>query len=351
MKQPLAMVSFTTFFGGGEVYLVRLAELIRADFDISAMVASDELAERLHAIGVDAKLLQAKGRLGRMREAARFLKSFAVDQKSGTVLLNGQAEATLVGRCRRLGMRAVVVRHTELRLTQNAIKRWLYRRNAANADAVICVSATIATDHRKFLPHEKLHIIRHWAELRYAATAPKSRPCTVLYVGRLENGKGVAELVEAAERLPHIEFVLVGDGRMRKEIAARGLANLKLAGFQRDLDSFYDACDMLVHPSHSEGSSLVVLEAMAAGVPCLVSDIPALREVAKEGESAALFHCGDVAALTMAITRLCADRERMASQASAARRMISREHSPGLALALYRQTLRGPSVAENVQRQ
>jgi glycosyltransferase involved in cell wall biosynthesis len=350
MQERLLLVSFTEFFGGGEVYLVRLAKLLREDFAISAIVADAALAEEVRSAGVKVDVLSSRGKLSRTREAAQGLKTFAREAGHGTVLLNGQAEALLVGTCRRLGVQSAVVRHTELSLTRNAVKRWLYRLNAARASAVICVSRSVAEQHRTFVPQERLHVIPHWVEIPAASRSRESSAFTVLYVGRLEDEKGVPELVDAAERLPNIHFVFAGDGRLRDQVSARKLPNVRLTGFRRELSELYGAADLLVHPSHSEGSSLVVLEAMAAGVPCLVSDIPVLREMAKGGSTAALFPCGDLDAMTKAISELSSDRDRLTALVSAAREMIGAEYSLEVALAGYRRALAPARVAENAAR-
>ncbi len=339
MRSRLALVSFTPFFGGGEVYCERLSELMQENFEVHAFVANAELHCRLTANGAIAQLLRASNPFERARQARRWLRRFGQNRESCCVVLNGQSEAHLVSTTRRAGLRTVVVRHTDLSLESGPLKRWMYRRNALKADAVVCVSKTLAAQH-DFVPRERLFVIPHWATLAPAAERGGSK-FTVLYVGRVEREKGICELMQAAEVLNDIDFIIAGDGRLAKKLRQKGLPNVNFVGFQNDLAPLYSEADLLVQPSHSEGSSLVTLEAMAAGLPCLVSDIPALREIACGGAAAALFRSGDSSSLIDQIDAMRRAPERRHQLREAALRQIAKEQLPSQALDRYLRVLRG----------
>lgn len=336
MRPGFVLVSLTPIFGGGEIYCERLCRLLENDFEIRAIVASEELAKRLRAANVAAQLLPRNPAPLRLRQAARAIGDTVRATGVQAVLLNGQAEANLVPFCRRAGMRTLVIRHTDLRLHSGALKRALYRRNAARADGVICVSRHLA-DRHSFVAAERVHVVPHWVAVRPVQSVLHEK-FTVLYIGRLEPAKGVQELAAAAQRLPEVEFLVAGDGELRSSLAS-GAPKLRLLGFQPDISGLLAQADLLVHPSHSEGSSLVALEAMAAGVPCLLSDIPVLREISKDGATAALFPCGDSDALAQSILQLRAAPEKRAQLAAAARVMVSTEHSPANARERYGELL------------
>jgi glycosyltransferase involved in cell wall biosynthesis len=83
-----------------------------------------------------------------------------------------------------------------------------------------------------------------------------------------------------------------------------------------ELPIWYHAADALAFPSVNEGWGLVVLEAMAAGLPVVATDIPVLREYLTPDRDALLVAPGDDADLAAAITRLAQDRglrERLAA--------------------------------------
>jgi glycosyltransferase involved in cell wall biosynthesis len=66
---------------------------------------------------------------------------------------------------------------------------------------------------------------------------------------------------------------------------------------QKELPRFYRMADLYISPSHVDGSSVSLMEALACGLPCLVSDIPANKEWVREDENGWLFPDSDAAAL------------------------------------------------------
>jgi len=115
----------------------------------------------------------------------------------------------------------------------------------------------------------------------------------VMYVGRVTPHKGLRFLVDSAQHLPsNVRILIVGGGDFREKLERRaeklGVSEQVIfAGrvSNRDLPYYYAASDLFVLPSISrlEAFGIVALEAMASGVPVLVSDIPGVREVIDPG--------------------------------------------------------------------
>lgn len=111
------------------------------------------------------------------------------------------------------------------------------------------------------------------------------RSLRLLYVGRFNPQKNLPLLVSALARTrSDIEVVLVGDGELRPQIERQindaGLANVSLVGAQygADLVRWYRWADAFVLPSVREGAPLVLLEAMAAGLAVIATDVDGSRE-------------------------------------------------------------------------
>lgn len=117
----------------------------------------------------------------------------------------------------------------------------------------------------------------------------------LLFVGSLVGGKGIKTLIKAFETVleddPSIGLIIVGKGPLEsyiKERAKQGgySKNILMTGFisnQDELANIYSYADLFVFPSLSETFGRVVLESMAAGTPCLVSDIGVLMDVIDNG--------------------------------------------------------------------
>ena len=132
----------------------------------------------------------------------------------------------------------------------------------------------------------------------------------LLAVGRLTPEKGLEYLVEAVNRLPQVTQVVIAGASDHDDSYRRLLEQLDagnkvvFTGFTtgEDLNQLYSHARAFVLPSVNEGFPMVLLEAMAHGLPILCSDIPGTRQVALPEQD--YFPVKDVDALCAAITRL-----------------------------------------------
>lgn len=143
-------------------------------------------------------------------------------------------------------------------------------------------------------------------------------------VGRLAAVKNYQLLLQAVASLPpdiSWRLVLIGDGpehgNLQATISRLGIeGRVSLLGHRDDVAELLGGLDIFVLPSRSEGMSNTLLEAMAAGVAVIASDVGGNREIIEPGRSGLLFAPGDPLAAARAIQQLAADaqlRERLAS--------------------------------------
>ncbi|GEL16903.1 glycosyl transferase [Pseudonocardia asaccharolytica DSM 44247 = NBRC 16224] len=133
----------------------------------------------------------------------------------------------------------------------------------------------------------------------------------LLFVGRLDAQKNVLRLLDAMSQVQApVELVIVGDGEQRGLAAERvrslGLPNVRFAGAQTgdELLAWYRWADAFVLPSDKEGMPLVLLEAMAAGLPIIATDVPGSHELL---DGVGLLTAPNASALGAAIERLSTD--------------------------------------------
>jgi glycosyltransferase involved in cell wall biosynthesis len=138
-----------------------------------------------------------------------------------------------------------------------------------------------------------------------AARAGEGRAGHVLAVGGLESRKQPGLLVEAHRRARErgllAGLVFVGDGPLRRELEDAGATVLGRLG-DRELDAAYANALCLACVSREEGFGFTPLEAISAGVPAVVSDLPVFRETL--GDAALAVPPGDADALAAALLRL-----------------------------------------------
>ena len=162
----------------------------------------------------------------------------------------------------------------------------------------------------------------------------------ILYLGTVESKKGIPELLDAFARLAVTGFagqLVLAGGRgsdqqeLEKDLEGKGLTHrVRLLGYVEEMDKkpLLKACRCFVYPSHYEGFGLPPLEAMALGVPCVVSDQTSLPEVV--GEAAIIASLHDPLVFAQALRKACDDagfREAAARQGPARAARFSWEDS------------------------
>jgi glycosyltransferase involved in cell wall biosynthesis len=170
-------------------------------------------------------------------------------------------------------------------------------------------------------------------------------PTFVLYFGRLGEEKGLMSLLDAAARLPQVPFVICGDGPQRaaleRVVGERSLANVQFTGYADKplLERVVGRAAVSVLPAiWPENAPFTVIEAAAAGVPQVVSDMGGLPEMA-EIVSGLVFRHGDGAELADKIGRLWSDsagaRERGEEGQRAARAYFDTDRHMQSLLEIY----------------
>jgi glycosyltransferase involved in cell wall biosynthesis len=169
-------------------------------------------------------------------------------------------------------------------------KKRCLKRVLRSAAKIICLSEAqkglIAAKYA--LPLESLVVIPNGvAEIYFTGEKDQENAVPhLLFVGRLVAQKNLALLIEAIANMQTSVFLdIVGEGELRESIEAllqkHNLQNVKLHGKKTGaaLIELYRSADLFLLPSLKEGVSLAMLEALAAGLPVVASDVPELREI------------------------------------------------------------------------
>jgi glycosyltransferase involved in cell wall biosynthesis len=239
---------------------------------------------------------------------------------------------------------------------------WQLRALAAGVGRYVGVSRDVARElvERFRYPPSKVTVGYNAVRLeRFGEPAPPGlreqiggspeRPL-VLTPARLDEQKGLPFLLRAAAGLPGVDFVLAGEGPERASLEALaaelGVAGrIHFLGYRGDIPQLLAACDVFALPSLYEGSSLAVLEAMAARRPVVSSAIGGTDELIDDGSDGLLVEPGDAEALAAALRRLLDDPGLRDSLAARARERVERDFTPAAmvrrAEAIYGELLAG----------
>ncbi|MDP3727773.1 MAG: glycosyltransferase family 4 protein [bacterium] len=250
---------------------------------------------------------------------------------------------------------------------------WLYRRSWY-AEAVfrfilrhtILVTGTpglacVYTEHYRLNP-SRIRVLPNWIDagrsrpaesavvLRVKLGIPSSSR-VVLFVHRLSRRKGADRIPAIAagvtKRFPNAMFLIVGDGPERERVELK-IQNSELAGVvrfvgevsHRDISDYFAAADIFFMPSEEEGFPHVLLEAMAAGLPYVASDVGGVREITPPALQSYLVPSGDTQRFVERIGALLGADPRERAAISAAEREWVKRYDISAALQKFKNLFR-----------
>jgi glycosyltransferase involved in cell wall biosynthesis len=192
---------------------------------------------------------------------------------------------------------------------------WRLDDKVAQADFVVCISSFARSQvmlHSSRETWPKLHIVHCGVEPNRYDRPRKGATDHLLFVGRLAAQKGVpvllAAMVRAREVRPSLRLTVVGDGQDRAaleaEAEALGLGNsVVFLGYrsQEEVAEILSESTALILPSFAEGVPVVLMEAMATGLPVVATHVAGIPELIENGVSGLLVAPGDEVALARAI--------------------------------------------------
>jgi len=299
------------------------------------------VGERAKVLGITVHAMQVRGDFGPVTicRAARLLRRHGYQ----IVLTNMDKELRFMGIAARLaeGCRVVARRGIDYPLKNRLRYRFSYN---VLARAVIANSeATKASLLRNapWLRPERVHVIYNGIDPRsFAAPGAgnfrrsigvEEGVPLIGFVGQLDERKGVEWLLPAFAALhrsfPASRLVMVGEGPMRAAILSwcreQGLADaVILAGFSSRIEEVMRDIDLLVLPSLWEGFGIVLIEAMAAGKPCITTQVSSMPEIVLDGETGRVVPVRDSKALAAALIEVVSDPARAEAWGAAGRSRV-----------------------------
>jgi len=239
-------------------------------------------------------------------------------------------------------------------------QRWLDSFLCRWRSAVVAVSECVRRDITRNLsiPEEKVHVLYNGVDVerfggggRRAATraALGLRPddVAIIYHGRLVSQKNPEALVkiaaEVAQRRKGVVVLVAGDGPRREDLerlaAEKNVSGLiRFLGRRDDIPDLLQAADIYVLPSLKEGFSNALVEAMAAGLPAVATDVGGNAEAVEHGRSGWIVPPRDDGLLLNAVAALvddAAERARMSQEARRRARFFSIENMIANVESLY----------------
>ena len=337
--------------GGTQRHLQQVVALLdpaRFHVEVLTLRAGGEVEDELRAGGVSVRSLSVGARLSSARTlraivtAARALRRGRIDVVHGyqwRPALVGALAGRLAGVPLRLASKRSLTGED-----RQAERAW--RHIARQVDTVIVNAEALRVEGEQRGMRCRWTLLQNGVDTEHFRLDPPDpaaraalgldpqRP-VVGTIGRLEDRKGHDQLLRAAGtmlaggngRRPQI--VIVGDGPLREKLQAQahslGVADsVRFVGTVADVRPSLAAMDVFVLPSHAEGMSNALMEAMAAARPVVATAVGGNTEVVVDGKTGVLIPPADPAAIADAIAALLCDPDRAAGLGAAAREFVTR---------------------------
>jgi glycosyltransferase involved in cell wall biosynthesis len=196
---------------------------------------------------------------------------------------------------------------------------WHFRRMHNKADINLCTSQAILeelNDQNFYNMHlwkrgvdtERFNPELRDSDMRRRLSNDHPEKTLLLFVGRLAFEKEIDSLVPMLEQKPDAHLAIVGDGPYRSELEKNfgHLENVTFTGFLHgeELARAYASADAFMFPSTTETLGLVILEAMASGLPVIAAESGPTNEQVEDGSTGLLYRSGPNGNLTEVINRL-----------------------------------------------
>jgi glycosyltransferase involved in cell wall biosynthesis len=216
-------------------------------------------------------------------------------------------------------------------------------------DAYVTYTRRVHERLSELLPHRRqhIHLLRYGVPTPAVPRVSAKGPLRLLYVGRLHRDKGVLWLPEIdrilAARGVDVRWTVHGDGPDRQELKSvwpDSATRVTWSG-PAPIDAvraLYNHHDVFVLPSQFEALPVALLEAGAAGVVPVVSDLPSgIPEVVRPGDTGYRVAVGDVNGFASAIADLAVDRQRLETMSASVRALVGAEFEARACAGAYEQ--------------
>lgn len=308
--------------GGKEILLLNhLKGLDRRLFEVHLIILSDsgELIERARELADYSAVLERKFRFD--PHVIWKLRKYLIHHNIQIVHTNIWFDSLYVLLASRgLSIKRIASVHGYNFTWRDQVNRWVLKK----FDNIICVSRALKLDlFKQGIPWEKLSVIHNCFDkskfhLNTATNKHKRISFQLCMVGRFEWTKDHATLCEAVgllkeKRLP-IELTIVGRGDKKLENECKNICKrfdiekkVHFLGLRNDIPEILAQMDCFVFSSLCDTFGIALLEAMACGLPVVVSDIPSLMELIQHGKCGLYFETGNAYSCAKEIEKLSKD--------------------------------------------
>ena len=175
--------------------------------------------------------------------------------------------------------------------SKNKVLFYLEKKAVLNAEKILAVSQNAIDEVKKYYTNitKNYYVVNNGVDTSvFYPTNENRKEITILYCGRLDEGKGLADLLQLAKDIENKEGYIfcIACNNPNNMNLFEGLSKTEInVGVTiNNINEFYNSGDVLFFPSHYEGFEMVTLEALSAGIPVLGNNVGAVSELVRKKE-------------------------------------------------------------------
>ncbi|WP_462155378.1 glycosyltransferase family 4 protein [Pseudoalteromonas piscicida] len=333
MKRKNIIVSPSSVFGGGENFIVTLAELC-PEIDFTVFCLNKNLYSKLSS-HKNVNPLLFKGKLHLVWFVFKALFS-----RGRSLYFNGLSESRFLYLLTYFCNFTVFSHSAEewggefdkgfIRKFRSQLNRLLLNKKSRR---IITVCDYSRKNLQKQLPEARITLIYNTSMLpSKLKESRESSEVTFGFVGRLATEKGIdfllrsIQLLQGRPRVLNFKFVIAGEGPLKAGMESyakqAGLRNIEFLG-HIEASKVFKQIDCLILPSKTEACPLVILESMSLGMPVIATKVGGVPELIEDGESGFLIQSGNEQELVSAMLNII-ENDRFKSMSSSAKSLYSK---------------------------
>ena len=278
MVKNILVISDSPFFGGGEIFILKVLQKIPGTFFI---VLCDEL---YHNLPNDRSVLfSSTNKFLQYKEIKGIVRKYSID----TLILNGGRTiifAPFFPKCK-----VVIYRHTTNESVHPRLKRvlsiFILHFCYIYANKVVHVSNFSKREQK--ICKKKAEIVYNGVSYSPKVERVYYSPLKLLFLARLDKSKGIEEVINAVKKFSPDSVVLdvVGAGPMEPFVRTSVNDQIHFYGFQKDVAKFYKKNDVFIMLSHFENCSFSLIDALKYSMPIISTGVGGIPEIVKNNQN------------------------------------------------------------------
>ncbi len=291
--------------------------------------------------GADVTLLKSETKIFRIQTYLK-LRNFLKEKKPQVLHTHG-GEANFYGHLAAIGLGINIRISEEIGIPEySRLSRFVFSKVLMLSQAMIAMSPVVKDflSSEGIVKKDKIHLVYNPVLLSESKKEKKAiNKLRFVFIGRLEEVKNPLGLLRSFHSLllinDNVELIYVGDGRQREAVNTYASEHnisryVNCLGFNSDPLSIVRTCDVVVQPSHTEGFSLALVEAISCGLPAVVTPVGSAKTLIENDVNGWVVDSSQDEDIFLGLKKALNNKNSLLRMGETAANKVSEKHNPRL---------------------